>query len=400
MIFRKMEAILLFLFWSDGESMLDRYISKGGQKLRLGYTTGSCAAGAAKAAVQKLIGGIFPDKVFLMTPKGIGLELDILDKSSGENYACCAVQKDGGDDPDITSGILVYACAEKLTAGVEIVGGEGIGIVTKAGLDRPVGDYAINTVPRQMITAAVMEIAELYEYKNGFRITIFIPVGAELAKKTYNPRMGIEGGISVIGTSGIVEPMSTAALIGTIHTEASMRKAAGVRNLIITPGNYGESFLSEYIQNAAEKSVKCSNFIGETVNIAAELEFEGVLIVGHIGKLVKLGAGIMNTHSAEADGRIEVLITCGLLAGCSRESLIRITGCAVTDAALEILHNEGKLTETMDILCQRVQYYLDAKVKGRIKTGAVIFSNTYGLLGITEGGRRLMADISKEYGND
>ena len=193
--------------------MLDRYISKGGQKLRLGYTTGSCAAGAAKAAAQKLISGIFPDKVSLMTPKGIGLELDILDKTGGEGYACCAVEKDGGDDPDITSGIYVYARAEKIPEGVEIVGGEGIGIVTKAGLDRPVGDHAINTVPRKMITAAVMEIAELYEYKGGFKITVFVPLGAELAKKTYNPRMGIKGGISIIGTSGIVEPMSTAALI-------------------------------------------------------------------------------------------------------------------------------------------------------------------------------------------
>lgn len=379
--------------------MLDRYISKGGQKLRLGYTTGSCAAGAAKAAAQKLIGGTFPDRVFLMTPKGIGLELDILDKSSGDDFACCAVEKDGGDDPDITSGIYVYARAEKIPEGVEIVGGEGIGIVTKAGLDRPVGDYAINTVPRKMITAAVMEMAELYEYKGGFRITIFIPAGTELAKKTYNPRMGIEGGISVIGTSGIVEPMSTAALIDTIRAEASMRRAEGIKNLIVTPGNYGESFLSEHIHNAAEKSVKCSNFIGEALNIAIELEFESVLIVGHIGKLVKLGAGIMNTHSAEADGRIEVLVTCGLLAGCSRETLVEITKCAVTDGSLELLKNEGKLSETMDILCRRIQYYLDAKVKGHIKAGAVIFSNAYGQLGVTEEGRRLLTQISEEYGN-
>lgn len=379
--------------------MLDRYISKGGQKLRLGYTTGSCAAGAAKAAAQKLIGGTFPDRVFLMTPKGIGLELDILDKSSGDDFACCAVEKDGGDDPDITSGIYVYARAEKIPESVEIVGGEGIGIVTKAGLDRPVGDYAINTVPRKMITAAVMEMAELYEYKGGFRIKIFIPAGTELAKKTYNPRMGIEGGISVIGTSGIVEPMSTAALIDTIRAEASMRRAEGIKNLIVTPGNYGESFLSEHIHNAAEKSVKCSNFIGEALNIAIELEFESVLIVGHIGKLVKLGAGIMNTHSAEADGRIEVLVTCGLLAGCSRETLVEITKCAVTDGALELLKNEEKLSETMDILCRRIQYYLDAKVKGRIKAGAVIFSNAYGQLGVTEEGRRFLTQISEEYGN-
>lgn len=379
--------------------MLEEYISKGGQRLRLGYTTGSCAAGAAKAAAQAILNGGFPDRVTLMTPKGIGLELDILDKISGEGFASCAVRKDGGDDPDITNGILVYASAEKIPSGVEIVGGEGIGIVTKAGLDRPVGDFAINTVPRKMITEAVTEIAELYEYKGGFRITVYVPEGADIAKKTYNPRMGIEGGISIIGTSGIVEPMSTAALIDTIRAEENMRKSEGINNLVITPGNYGEGFLSEHIQSSADKCVKCSNFIGEAVDIAIELGFESVLIVGHIGKLVKLGAGVMNTHSAAADGRMEVLVTCGLLAGCSREALVDITRCAVTDGAIDIIKREGKLQETMKILCGRVQYYLDARAKGRIKIGALIFSNAYGVLGVTEEGQRLLRDISEEYGN-
>lgn len=379
--------------------MLEEYISKGGQRLRLGYTTGSCAAGAAKAAAQAILSGGFPDRVTLMTPKGIGLELDILDKISGEGFASCAVRKDGGDDPDITNGILVYASAEKIPSGVEIVGGEGIGIVTKPGLDRPVGDFAINTVPRKMITEAVTEIAELYEYKGGFRITVYVPEGADIAKKTYNPRMGIEGGISIIGTSGIVEPMSTAALIDTIRAEKNIRKAEGIRNIVITPGNYGESFLSEHIHGAADKCVKCSNFIGEAVDIAIELGFESVLIVGHIGKLVKLGAGIMNTHSAAADGRMEVLVTCGLLAGCSREALVDITRCAVTDGAIDIIKREGKLQETMKILCGRVQYYLDARAKGRIKIGALIFSNAYGVLGVTEEGQRLLRVISEEYGN-
>lgn len=379
--------------------MLEEYISKGCQKLRLGYTTGSCAAGAAKAAAQALVGGGFPEKISLMTPKGIDLELDILDKKSGEGYASCAVRKDGGDDPDITSGILVYAGVERMPSGVEIVGGEGIGIVTKAGLDRPVGDHAINTVPRKMITAAVTEIAELYEYKGGFRITVFVPEGTELAKKTYNPRMGIEGGISIIGTSGIVEPMSTTALIDTIRAEENIRKAEEIKNLVITPGNYGENFISAHIKSAAERAVKCSNFIGDAVDIAMELQFEGALIVGHIGKLVKLGAGIMNTHSAAADGRMEVLVTCALLAGCGREALIQITKCAVTDAAIDIIQKEGKLEETMRILCERVQYYLDARVKGRIKVGALIFSNAHGVLGVTEEGHRLIKVISEEYGN-
>lgn len=379
--------------------MLDEYISKCGQRLRLGYTTGSCAAGAAKAAAKALLGVFFPDRETIMTPKGICLELDILNKKMGDDYASCAVRKDGGDDPDITNGILVYARVEKIPSGVEIAGGEGIGIVTKAGLDRPVGDYAINSVPRKMITEAVMEIAELYDYKGGFRITVYAPEGADIAKKTYNPRMGIKGGISIIGTSGIVEPMSSAALIDTIRAEENVRKSEEIKNLVITPGNYGESFLSEYLRGVSERCVKCSNYIGEAIDIAMELGFESILIVGHIGKLVKLGAGIMNTHSSAADGRMEVLVTCGLLAGCGTETLIDITKCAVTDGAVDILKKEGKLEETMKILCGRVQYYLDARVKGRIKAGALIFSNAYGVLGITEEGQKLLEVISEEYGN-
>lgn len=377
--------------------MLEEYISKGGQRLRLGYTTGSCAAGAAKAAAMALVGGMFPERVSLMTPKGIGLELDILDRKSGESFASCAVKKDSGDDPDITNGILVYVRAEKISTGVEIVGGEGIGIVTKAGLDRPVGDFAINTVPRKMIAEAVRESAELFEYNGGFRITVSVPGGEELAKKTYNPRMGITGGISIIGTGGIVEPMSTRALIDTIRAEENMRKAEGIKNLVLTLGNYGDCFLSEALPYASEKSVKCSNFIGEAVDIAIELGFESVLIVGHIGKLVKLGAGIMNTHSGIADGRMETLVTCGLLAGCGRDILLKITDCVTADAAMDIFDSEGMLGSVMKILCERVQYYLDSRVKGRIKTGAMMFSNSYGLLGVTEEGNRIIRAISEEY---
>ncbi|MBQ5331892.1 MAG: cobalamin biosynthesis protein CbiD [Oscillospiraceae bacterium] len=379
--------------------MLNEYISKGGQRLRLGYTTGSCAAGAAKAAAEAVLCGRFPEKVMLMTPKGIELELDILHRKIERDSACCAVKKDSGDDPDITNGILIYVRAEKISSGVDIVGGEGVGIVTKAGLDRPVGDFAINTVPRKMIKAAVSEIAELYEYKGGFRITVFVPDGVQLAKKTYNPRMGIVGGISIIGTGGIVEPMSSQALIDTIRAEENMRKAEGLKNLVLTLGNYGDDFLSGYLPDISEKSVKCSNFIGEAIDIAIELQFESVLIVGHIGKLVKLGAGIMNTHSSFADGRMEVLVTCGLLGGCTMGALMKITECATADAALDIIKGEERLDDVMKILCRKIQYHLDAHGKGQLRLGAVLFSNSYGLLGITDEGDRLIKGISEEYLN-
>ncbi|MCI7768641.1 MAG: cobalt-precorrin-5B (C(1))-methyltransferase CbiD [Oscillospiraceae bacterium] len=379
--------------------MLEEYISKDGRRLRLGYTTGSCAAGAAKAAAEALLCGRFPDAVRLMTPKGIELRLDILEKSISDASACCAVRKDSGDDPDITDGILIFARVERIDSGVDIVGGEGVGTVTKAGLDRPVGEPAINSVPRKMIAEAVMEIAELYEYRGGFRITVFVPGGEELAKKTYNPRMGIVGGISIIGTGGIVEPMSTRAIIDTIRAEANMRKAEGIRNLVLTLGNYGDDFLAGFLPGISEKNVKCSNYIGEAVDIAAELGFESALIVGHIGKLVKLGAGIMNTHSSFADGRMEVLVTCGLLGGCSKEALLKITNCATADGALDIINGEGRLEAVMEILCRRIQAHLDSYGKGRLRLGAVLFSNSYGLLGVTHEGEGLIRAVSEEYLN-
>lgn len=375
------------------------FINRGGQLLRCGYTTGSCAAAASKAAVRALLSGVPVAKERLLTPKGIELELDICDMKMLSDSVSCAVIKDGGDDPDITHGIYIYSKAEMTEKGITIEGGEGVGIVTKAGLDQPVGSAAINSMPRKCITEAVNEVCEEFEYYGGIRITIYVPDGRELAKKTYNPRMGVEGGISIIGTSGIVEPMSSKALIDTIRLEANMRKAEGCKNILLTLGNYGDSFLAQNFPFAVNKNVKCANFIGEAIDIAVELGFEGVLIAGHIGKLSKLAAGIMNTHSAQADGRIEVMIYCGLLAGCDNETLLRVSKCATADAALEIFEELNMTERVMEIMLSRIQYYLDARVKGRLKIGVVLFSNAYGMLGKTAGADELTDMLRKETEN-
>lgn len=377
--------------------MLEEYIYRGAKKLRCGYTTGSCAAGAAKAAAYMLLTGKEKKSVKLMTPKGIELDLEITDIRASAGNVSCAVVKDGGDDPDITDGTAIYCLAQKIAEGIEICGGEGVGRVTKAGLDRPPGDFAINTVPRKMITEAVSEICSELFYSGGIKITVYVPGGAELAKKTYNPRMGIEGGISIIGTSGIVEPMSTRALTDTIRYEASMRKAEGIKNLIVTLGNYGGDYLEKHLPFAKGKNVKCGNFIGDAIDIAAEYGFESVLIAGHIGKLVKLGAGIMNTHSAEADGRMEVLVTCGLLAGCSLGALKKIPDCAAADAALDIIDGEGRLRQAMDILMERSERYLEARAAGNLKIGAIMFSNVRGTLGMTSGAEHIVRLCRDEY---
>ena len=342
--------------------MLDEYIYHGKEKLRCGYTTGSCAAAASKAAAEMLLTGEFVHETQLMTPKGIELHLPTENAEISEVFASCAVRKDSGDDPDITNGILVYAKSERIPFGIEIDGGKGIGRVTKAGLDQPVGNAAINSVPRKMISAAVSEICEKYDYHGGIRITISVPDGEQIALKTYNPRMGIEGGISIIGTSGIVEPMSSRALIDTIKVEERMRRSEGRKNLLLTIGNYSRNFLAENMPMIMNYGVKCSNYIGDAIDIALELGFESVLIVGHIGKLVKLGAGIMNTHSAQADGRMDVLVTCGVMADVDPQILKKLPSCATVDAALDELDKANAVDRVAAVLMEKALYYLDAKV--------------------------------------
>lgn len=377
--------------------MLHEYIYRGKEKLRCGYTTGSCAAAAAKAAAEMLISEIKLSKVQINTPKGIILDLDVLNAEISDNCAKCAIKKDSGDDPDITDGILVYAKVSRLPLGIEITGGKGVGIVTKAGLDQPVGEYAINSVPRKMITLAVGEIAEKYDYHGGFKVEISVPEGENIAKKTFNLRMGIVDGISIIGTSGIVEPMSNSALIETIRLEEKMRRAEGHNTLLLTIGNYSEGYIQRSMPFALEKSVKCSNFIGEAIDIALEFGFESILIIGHMGKLVKLGAGIMNTHSAQADGRMDVLVTCGLLAGADSEMLKKLPDCVTVDAALDILKTSGMLEKTLEILADRAEYYLNAKAKNSIEIGAIMFSAKHPVTVKTSLADKLAGQISEEY---
>ena len=208
---------------------------------------------------------------------------------------------------------------------------------------------------------------------------------------------GIEGGISIIGTTGIVEPMSNSALVDTIRLEERMRREEGCRSLLLTLGNYSQSFIQRNMPFALARSVTCRNFIGEAIEAALEYGFERILIIGHIGKMAKLGAGIMNTHSAQADGRMEVLVTCGLLAGADVDTLKKITECVTVDAAVSLLQDAGALEKSMEILGKRAEYYLAAKVKSSVPIGAVMFSDKFGILVRTPSADGLVERISEEY---
>ena len=369
-------------------------------ELRKGYTTGSCATAAAKAATYLIFNGSCAE-VSIMTPKGIKLDLEVLEgQLIDEKTAKCGIRKNSGDDPDITDGAMIYAKVslnDDSSGKILIDGGEGVGRVTLPGLSCKVGEAAINPTPRKTIEAAVSEVLQKFDYKGGAFVEISLPQGAELAKRTFNPKLGIVGGLSIIGTSGIVEPMSEQALIDTIKVEMSMRKATGCRYLLITPGNYGETFLKENFDVNRFYSVKCSNFIGNALDFAEQMGFSGILFMGHIGKLSKLAGGIMNTHSKYADSRMEIMAAYAAKLGAKRELIEEIFNCVTTDSAYEkIKEADALLCENlMKLLMERIVYHLKARTHDTLEVAAVMFSNKYGLLAKSDNADEFIKKLEK-----
>ena len=377
--------------------MLDQYVYKNNKKMRMGYTTGSCAAAASKAAAWMLLHGQILQEVELMTPKGIGLYLEVLEPKFSATSASCAIRKDAGDDPDVTDGLLIYATVSRTAQpGVTLDGGEGVGRVTRTGLEQAVGDAAINKVPRQMIREGVEDVCRAAGYTGGRSVIISIPGGAELAQKTFNPRLGIVGGISVLGTSGIVEPMSEEALIQTIRVDIKMQLSGGRSYLVLVPGNYGLDFLEDYEPEVLKRSVKYSNFLGEAIDAAVEFGAKGILLVGHIGKLVKLAAGIMNTHSRNADARMDILTAHAAVLGADQETAARLMDCITTDEALDILKEKGLLDPVMKRLMERMEFYVDHRSGKSLERGILTFSLEQGVLGESTDVRRLIACVKAE----
>ena len=379
---------------------MEQFVYKNHKKLRYGYTTGSCAAAASKAAAAMLLSGKEISYVELHTPKGIDLRLEVLDISREDNAVSCAIQKDGGDDPDVTNGILIYAKVSREPADeaqIIIDGGIGVGRVTKPGLEQPVGAAAINKVPRQMIRENLEAVCEQYHYHGKLSVVISIPSGVELAAKTFNPRLGIVGGISVLGTSGIVEPMSEQALIDTIRVEMRQKLANGMEYLLVVPGNYGIDFLDQYGHGLQlEDAVKCSNFVGEALDAAVEFGAKGVLLVGHIGKFVKLAGGIMNTHSHNADARMELLTVHAALLGAPVELLQKMMECVTTDDALKYLKEADFMEPVMERIMEKMEFYVNQRAQHQLELGVITFSNVFGILGQTKN----VPDLVKKIGRD
>ncbi len=435
------------------------YIRNGKKQMRCGYTTGTCAALAAQAAARILLLSETPEHVALRTPKGIVVDVEVSECGREGDTAWAAIQKDAGDDPDITDGAMVYAYVRFLrdsnepcatgswgapaagekdnfaadsagraarnndnSAEPEIVirGGLGVGRVTKPGLDQPVGEAAINSGPRKMIREAVRSVWQLAgeseipavcrtecSQEAGAKerpadgqdpaafsracleVEIRIPAGVELAKKTFNPMLGIEGGISVLGTSGIVEPMSEQALIDTISVQLHQARQESDR-LILTPGNYGQDFAEARGYNAyGYPVVQCSNYLGEALDMIGTEGFREVLLIGHIGKLVKVAGAIMNMHSRMADSRMEIFCAHAAICGAGTEICRQLMKAVTTDACIEILDGCGLREEVLTSILTAIQAKIDRRAGGEYRIGAIIFSNVYGLLGKSETAQEL-----------
>ncbi|MCX7883586.1 MAG: cobalt-precorrin-5B (C(1))-methyltransferase CbiD [Caloramator sp.] len=353
--------------------MKDLYVIKDGKKLRCGYTTGSCAAGAAKAAAIGIIYGKIPDYVQIDTPSGIVLNLKVDDKCLEENYASCCIVKDAGDDPDVTDGIKIYAKVSKRDdKDIVIDGGEGIGVITRDGFWGKTGDKAINKVPRKMIENEIRKISSI-----GFDVLIYTPEGSEIAKKTFNSNIGIEGGISIIGTTGIVEPMSEEALLKSIYIDIDLAFEKS-RNICLCLGNYALDFMKD-IPFDGEK-VKISNFIGDSISYCRYKGFNKVLLVGNIGKLCKLSIGVFNTHSRICDGRIEAFIYHLALLNAPFSLLNKINGCKTSEEALKICIEEGykDIGKQMKESCiKRIKSYVKDE---DFNIDVIIYSMEFGML--------------------
>ncbi len=398
------------------------------KELRKGFTTGSCSAAAAKAAAFMLLSGGRRDRISIETPGGPVFCAVLTDIERNSNWVQCAVIKDGGDDPDVTTGVHVTARVSieqeweapegdssngdqpdarnsiarddgnGIASGslqIHIDGGRGVGRVTLPGLDQPVGNAAINRVPRQMIEKEVREVAEAFDFHGTLRVIISVPEGETVAKGTFNPRLGVVGGISILGTTGIVEPMSTQAILDTIGVELRQWRALGHSIAVVAPGNYGVQFMQDYYGYDLNRSVKCSNFIGDTIDVAGTLGFRGFFLTGHIGKLIKVSGGMMNTHSREGDARMELLAAALLRAGGDGKLALDVLDCAVTEEALKRIREESPelFRRAMDEVMARICYYLRKRAGAEMQVECILYSMEHGLLAESEGAEAMLREV-------
>lgn len=373
---------------------MDDYAYVNGKKLRKGFTTGTCATAATAAAISMILNQDIEEKVTVSTANGVEVTMDIKDPSFGEFTASAAVEKDGGDDADATHGLLIYSTVTLLpdSNDIEIDGGEGVGRVTQKGLKCDVGMAAINPTPRAMIEKTVRQ---LLGPNCGAKIIISVPGGEETAKLTYNSRLGIVGGISILGTTGIVNPMSEESWKASITIELTMLYNQGYRSVVLAPGNYGEDFATNVLGIPPHRIVNMSNFVGHVLKEVQRIGFTRVLMVGHMGKFVKVAGGIFSTHSKDSDARMEIIMANLALLGAPVELLEKVDQCITTDAAGTLIE-EYHYEEVYQVLVDKMKFRSERLLRNRkpeVSIDVVTFGTEAGYLASTQ----TLEEIAEEW---
>ncbi len=373
---------------------MDDYAYVNGKKLRKGFTTGTCATAATAAAISMILNQDIEEKVTVSTANGVEVTMDIRDPSFGELTASAAVEKDGGDDADATHGLLIYSTVTLLpdSNDIEIDGGEGVGRVTQKGLKCDVGMAAINPTPRAMIEKTARQ---LLGPNCGAKIIISVPGGEETAKLTYNSRLGIVGGISILGTTGIVNPMSEESWKASITIELTMLYNQGYRSVVLAPGNYGEDFATNVLGIPPHRIVNMSNFVGHVLKEVQRIGFTRVLMVGHMGKFVKVAGGIFSTHSKDSDARMEIIMANLALLGAPVELLEKVDQCITTDAAGTLIE-EYHYEEVYQVLVDKMKFRSERLLRNRkpeVSIDVVTFGTEAGYLASTQ----TLEEIAEEW---
>ncbi|MDR4507584.1 MAG: cobalt-precorrin-5B (C(1))-methyltransferase CbiD [Candidatus Brocadiaceae bacterium] len=349
--------------------------------LRTGYTTGSCATAAAKAAAIGLMRGNIPDEIDISTPIGIQLKLNIIQKYLSSGASECAVRKDAGDDPDVTNGCIVHARLERGKAmTIEIEGGAGVGRVTKPGLQIPVGHAAINPVPRRMIEEAVREVTG---NSTGIKVIISVPEGKSLGEKTFNPKLGIIGGISIIGTTGIVRPMSDDAFKTSLLCGLDIAKGMGFETVVLVPGSLGERSLLKNIHIPREQVVQISNFIGFMLDASKERSFKKVILAGHPGKLVKLLRGDFYTHSSVSKPANDIILKIIQQKGLSNKLFHNAKELSTIEGIIELFRETNTLDVMKDV-AERIETAVITYTQNAFTVGVILFDMKGSIIGISD----------------
>jgi len=346
------------------------------KKPRWGYTTGSCAAAAAKGAIWMLEKGEIPSRVTIDTPSGKILTLPLTDQAVSGEKARCAVIKDAGDDPDVTHGIKVFAEIE-LSQGKEIriLGGKGVGVVTKPGLQVAVGHPAINPVPRKMIEQSIREVSH-----RGAKITISVPGGEEIAKRTFNPKLGIIGGISIIGTTGLVEPKSLNAYKTSLLCSLDVAKAQGFTSVVLVPGNIGAMAVKKLLAPHEDQLIQMGDFVGFMLREAVSRGFQKAILAGHPGKLAKLILGDFDTHSKRSRSALPVVVQ---MAKKLHSSFQIPDGLSSVESFIHILPQDCREV-FFSSLAKKIKESALRHTEGRLQIDVILFSMDGSPIGSTQ----------------